>query len=195
VKNLDLGTFGGSNGEAANVNDDGDVAGSADFPGDQIHHAALWRDGGMTDLGTVAGDPCSRALSINSRGQIVGTSSNCYIPVHAFLWENGGPMIDLNTFVPPGSGLTLTAATYINNPGEIAVQAVLPNGDTHAVLLIPCDENHDDTKGCEDGESATAVTQSSRAAFTENPTASMAAIRARLAHRYPYRGFGTYQPK
>jgi probable HAF family extracellular repeat protein len=191
----DLGTFGGSNGEAANVNDDGDVAGSADFPGDQIHHAALWRDGGMTDLGTVAGDPCSRALSINSRGQIVGTSSNCYIPVHAFLWENGGPMIDLNTFVPPGSGLTLTAATYINNPGEIAVQAVLPNGDTHAVLLIPCDENHDDTKGCEDGESATAVTQSSRAAFTENPTASMAAIRARLAHRYPYRGFGTYQPK
>ena len=47
-------------------------------------------------------------------------------------------MIDLNTFVPSGSGLTLTTATYINNHGEIAVQAVLPNGDTHAVLLIPC---------------------------------------------------------
>ena len=98
----DLGTFGGDNGLANWINDSGEVAGSADFPGNQIHHAFLWKNGVMTDLGTVGTDPCSRASAINSNGQIVGGSSDCTTFLHAYLWENGGPMIDLNTLVAPG---------------------------------------------------------------------------------------------
>ena len=60
---------------------------------------------------------------------------------HAFLWENGS-IVDVNTLVPPGSGLTVANAFQVNDRGEIAGYAPLPNGDVRAVLLIPCDENH-----------------------------------------------------
>jgi probable HAF family extracellular repeat protein len=150
----DLGTFGGDNGFAEHINEAGEIAGSADFPGNQIHHAALWRNGAITDLGTVAGDPCSRAYGINAMGQIVGGSSSCTAFLHAFLWENGGSAIDLNSLVAPGAGLTLTQANFINDRGDIAAVGVLPNGDQRAVLLIPCDEEHSDEEGCEDGSRA-----------------------------------------
>lgn len=88
----------------------------------------------MTDLGTVGTDPCSRALAINSKGQVVGGSSDCNTFLHAYIWEDGGDMIDLNTFVPPGSDLTLTLATFINEHGVIAGNGVLSNGDTHAFM-------------------------------------------------------------
>jgi probable HAF family extracellular repeat protein len=145
----DLGTLGGDNGSSDSINNAGIIVGAADLPGSQTHDAFLWtKQGGMQDLGTQDGDPCSHALSINSSGQIVGGSSDCSNFLHAFLWENGGPMIDLNKFVPPGSGVTLTEATYITDNGKISVQAVLSNGDNHAGLLIPCDGHG---VGCEDG--------------------------------------------
>jgi probable HAF family extracellular repeat protein len=144
----DLGTFGGDNGFAEHINDAGEVTGSADFPGDQIHHAALWRNGTLTDLGTVDRDPCSRAYGINATGQIVGGSSSCIAFLHAFLWENGGPAIDLNSLVAPGTGLNLTQANFINDRGEIAAVGTLPNGDQRAVLLIPCDESNGEDDGC-----------------------------------------------
>ena len=65
----------------------------------------------MTDLGTVDGDPVSGAFHINSRDQVVGTSGPLSGEwVHAFLWENGGPMIDLNTLVRSNSGVQLVSA-------------------------------------------------------------------------------------
>jgi probable HAF family extracellular repeat protein len=141
----DLGTLGGDTGFASWVNDAGEVIGQADLQGSgpQLHHGFVWKNGKMTDLGTVDGDPCSRALSINSQGQITGASTNCTEYQHAFLWENGGPMIDLNSLIHPGSALTVREGDEINDRGEIAGEAVLPNGDPHAVLLVPdgdCDE-------------------------------------------------------
>ncbi|HET9306111.1 MAG TPA: hypothetical protein VFO46_08810 [Candidatus Sulfotelmatobacter sp.] len=152
----DLGTFGGDNGTANWISDSGLIVGWADFPGDQIHHAALWSDGVMTDLGTVGTDPCSRALAINSKGQVVGGSSDCNTFLHAYIWEDGGPMIDLNTFVPPSSDLTLTLATFINEHGVIAGNGVLSNGDTHAFVLIPCGEGDD---ACNNAANSTGPTQ------------------------------------
>ena len=159
-QNIDLGTLGGDSGNAESLNDATEVVGEADLPGpsgSQLYHAFLWRHGGMTDLGTQDGDPCSLALSINSGGQIVGGSTDCktLLNGHAFLWEHGGPMVDLNSFVPASSNLTLTVATLINDRGEIAVQGVLPDGDTHAVLLIPCEGDDD---GCQ-GENPSGLTQ------------------------------------
>lgn len=148
----DLGTFGGDNGWASWINDAGNIVGSADFPEDVIHHAAFWRHGVMIDLGTVGSDPCSRGFAINSNGQIVGGSSSCSTFLHAFLWEDGGPMVDLNTLVSAGSDLTLTVAIFINDRGEIAGNGVLPNGDTHAFILIPCGENDND---CGDSAAST----------------------------------------
>jgi probable HAF family extracellular repeat protein len=138
----DLGTFGGSTGTANWLNDDAAVVGKADLPGSQTHDGFLWRKGVLTDLGTVDGDPCSNALAINSSGQIVGGSGDCSSFSHAFIWENGGPMVDLSTLIPPGSAITLTEAAFINDLGEIAAQGTLSNGDQHAYLLIPCDDKH-----------------------------------------------------
>jgi probable HAF family extracellular repeat protein len=109
----DLGTLGGNYGAPIWLNDNGDAVGYATLGGDQADHAVLWSNGQTTDLGVVSGDGCSAARSINSQGQVVGASGICTsgnnIDVHAFLWENGGPMVDLNTLVPPHSGIQLTA--------------------------------------------------------------------------------------
>jgi probable HAF family extracellular repeat protein len=155
----DLGTLGGNNSEAIWINDAGEVVGSADLPGSQIHDAVIWTHGKIRDLGTVAGDPCSRGRGLNARGQVVGGSSDCHNFLHAFLWEEGGPMLDLNTLVPPGSGMQLTNAFNINDRGEILAKAAplgfTPNDDAdlgHLVLLVPCDSG--DT-GCEGNDART----------------------------------------
>src|SRR5712692_5439556 len=147
----DLGTLGGDNSEAIWINDAGEIAGSADLPGNDLHDAVRWKDGQILDLGTVSGDACSRGRAINARGQIVGGSSDCRNFLHAFVWEEGGPMIDLNTVISPGSGLQLTNALNINDRGEILAKSI-PAGITpvddedlgHVVLLVPCEEDRGD---------------------------------------------------
>jgi probable HAF family extracellular repeat protein len=159
----DLGTLGGNNGAATGLNDAGEIVGNADLPGDQVSHAFVWKNGVMTDLGMVPGDGCSNTSNINSKGQVVGSSLACDGSVfHAFLWENGGPMIDLNTLIPPDSPLILRRAFNINDRGEIVGFARLKASfsEHRAFLLIPCGEG-DDNKGCEDeAASATATRQS-----------------------------------
>jgi probable HAF family extracellular repeat protein len=137
----DIGTFGGSNGEAVSISDSGLVIGTANFPGDFIHHAFVWKDGVMVDVGLVTGDLCTNGRAINSRGQAVGTSTNCLgVTNHLFLWENGA-IHDLGGLILPGSDVQLVDVFDINDLGEIAAVGVLPNGDTHAVLLIPASED------------------------------------------------------
>jgi len=133
----DIGTFGGSNGEALDLSDSGLVVGRADFPGDFIHHAFVWKNGTMTDVGVVPGDLCTNGRAINSRGQAIGTSTDCMGTVeHMFLWENGS-IHDLTGMILPGSDIGVFEAWDINDRGEIAAVGMLPNGDEHAVLLIP----------------------------------------------------------
>ena len=45
-------------------------------------------------------------------------------------------MIDHNSLAR-GSGITITDGESINDRGEIAGSGVLPNGDHHAIVLIP----------------------------------------------------------
>ena len=160
----DLGTFGGSIGQATWINDGGEVVGEADLPGDQVHDAFLWKHGVMTDLGNLG--RTSFAFANNSEGQVVGHSQIHDGTFHAFLWENHGPMIDLNSLIPPGSGLTLTEAIYVNDRGEIAGSGLLLNGDVHAYLLIPCDEKHPDE--CEDYSMIEATPQQTSAPTTQH---------------------------
>ena len=139
----DLGTLGGDNGNPSAINDAGEVCGVADLP-NGLHNAFLWRKGAMTDLGNLG--VTSFGYSINSKGQVVGASRVSRVPsqISAFLWENGGPMIDLNTLVPANSSLHLGFAYCINERGEIAGLGVPPGVSVddvetlgHAFLLIP----------------------------------------------------------
>ena len=140
-KLTDIGTFGGTQGEAKSVNNAGQVIGKANLAGDQAHHAFLWRKGALSDLGTLGGTN-STAYGINSSGQVVGASLITGGGTHAFLWEKGTGMVDLNDFIPPGSGLYLQAAFYINDRGQISGNAFLDDGHERAYLLTPCDDDH-----------------------------------------------------
>ena len=108
----DLGTLGGLSAQAADINDDGHVVGyasSATAGG----HAFVWRDGVMTDLGTLTGGTSSAAGGINRLGQIVGSSNlGLNTPGQATLWDNG-QIINLT----PGSNGS--SATAINSYRQV----------------------------------------------------------------------------
>lgn len=165
AKLLDLGTLGGTFGVARAVNDAGDVAGAATTANDEAVHSFLWRKGEMIDLGTIDGDSCSLAHFMNASSQIVGSSFDCadFVELHGFLWQPGGQMIDLNAFVPPESDLTITDGETINDRGEIAGSGMLPNGDFHAILLVPCGSNPSDSDECRDATAPVAVRNNSQA--------------------------------
>ena len=146
----DLGTLGGNASYASWINEAGEAVGRADVPGSQAHHAFLWKDHVMNDLGTPDGFACSTAESINSRHQIVGDSGTCFVGGNGFLWEKEGPIVTLQSLVVPGSDIThVTGASFINDRGEIFAGGTLANGNTHDILLIPCDENHAGIEGCD----------------------------------------------
>jgi probable HAF family extracellular repeat protein len=172
----DLGTLGGPLSEAWWINDSGMIVGSADLPQPGLHDAVIWKDGKIKDLGTVDGDACSRAYGLNTHGQVVGGSTDCKSFQHATLWEDDGPMIDLNSLIAPGSGWQLTVAFNINEHGVILSQAwpagSTPNGESdHLVLLFPC----------EDGNQACAGTADPAPAFQPNaPSHSTAPIHAEV---------------
>jgi probable HAF family extracellular repeat protein len=175
----DLGTLGGPDSEAVWINQAGEIAGSADLPAPNIHDAVVWRNGYIHDLGTIAGDACSRGRAINSWGQVVGGSSDCRNFLHAFVWEEGGPMRDLNALIRPGSGLQLTNAFNINDRGEILAKSFpigsTPNDDAdlgHLVLLIPCDTDDPDGECGDWIPSPGAASLTSQVAATHRPASA-----------------------
>jgi len=136
----------------------------------------IWQ---KTNLSTIGG--FSWGASTNDSGEVVGIcgdSFNC-----AFLWEDGGPIVDLNTLVPPGSGLLINEADQINDRGEIAAQSWDANGNNHILLLIPCDENHADVQGCDYSlvDAATAAAQ--RTARPYAPSTTQLPPRSRWSNR------------
>ena len=173
----DVGTLGGDTGFVTWINDAGAIVGTADLPGpsgSQSHHAFLWRNGVMTDLGTLGAT--SHAEGINSAGQIVGRSKPTPdSPVqHAFIWENGGPMVDLNTLIAGDSPLLLEEGGNINDRGEIAGRGVPPGCDDvdacgHAFLLIPCTSD----ASCESSGNVTTATSQQPSLTRPRSTASL----------------------
>jgi probable HAF family extracellular repeat protein len=169
----DVGTFGGDNSTAMWIDEAGDVVGAGDFPGDQTHDAFLLKNGVKTDLGNLGGT--STAHAINEKGQIVGASRALDGNPHAFLWENGGPMVDLNALIPSNSSLQLQFANYISDPGEIAGVGVpagcnsVNDGCGHAFVLIADGDCDDDCEGrIAQSQSSIAASQN-QAALAQNP--------------------------
>lgn len=145
---LDLGTFGGNNSLANDVNDLAQVVGGAqntepdpwnfgDFFGlstSSSWHGFVWQAGRMRDLGTLGG-PDSFAFIINVSGQIAGFSFTNDIPdeitgfppLHPFLWERGR-MRDLGTL-----GGTFSYVSGLNDRGQVAGFSELEgNSNGHA---------------------------------------------------------------
>jgi len=132
-------------GHASAINNQNMVVGATgnNSTSGEFSHAYLYDYNAATllDLGTLYGGLTSSAADINEFNQVVGTSwlvtqlTSVYDPTqyHAFLWENGA-LTDLNTLLPAGSGWILTAATAINNHGDIVGTGLL-NGQVHGFLL------------------------------------------------------------
>jgi probable HAF family extracellular repeat protein len=166
----DLGNLGGTILNLAfGINNRAQVVGQSALPGNAAFHAFLWQDGMMTDLGTLPGDVVSWAETINSRGEAVGTSFDASGNTHPFLWQNG-VMTNLNTLIPADSPMFLLEALGNNDLGQIVGFGQLANGDVHAYVLTPCDENHDDDEGCEDGAEASTAPRSGP--FVQRPMTS-----------------------
>lgn len=74
--------------------------------------------------------------ALNNAGQVVGWSEIADGTHHAFLYDKG-IMEDLNTLIPPTSGLNLDTAVGIDASGRIVALGTDDSGVTHEYLLAP----------------------------------------------------------
>jgi probable HAF family extracellular repeat protein len=119
------------------INDKGWIAGTAYNTGNGGQNAFLY-DGSTHYLGSLGGT-LTNALGINNIGQVIGSSFlSGNLTEHAFLYTDGA-VLDLNNFVSPAQGLTLTIAEGINDSGWITGIALV-DGQRHAFLAIPVPE-------------------------------------------------------
>lgn len=117
-----LGTLGGDWSIAYDVNDRGQVVGVSNREPGGEGRPFLWTPGaGMIDLGTLGGQaefiPALPhvAKGINDRGDVAGYSLTSTGDLHAFLWTQGGGMVDLDRRAGAGS-----FANAINSRGDMA---------------------------------------------------------------------------
>lgn len=134
----DLGTMGGTHSSAYGINNAGQVVGHTYDANWALRHGFLWRNGTMTDLGTLFGGKYSRAYAINNAGQVVGDSWTYFtnpnlLMDHAFLWKNG-----VMTDIGPGgrAGKSASSAGGINDAGQaVGTVKFLSGPTTHAYIL------------------------------------------------------------
>ena len=107
----DLPSLGGTNSRANSINDRDWLAGYSNLTGNQSRHAALWRDGALTDLGTLGGPNSAVTWSVKANSGIIvgiaqtatpdplgeawssaafypGATGTGYINL-GFVWQNG----------------------------------------------------------------------------------------------------------
>jgi probable HAF family extracellular repeat protein len=102
-----LGTNGGTDSDALDLNEAGDVVGYS-LSSSGSTRAVLWHGGAAIDLREDAGDESSRATAINASGEVVGFNSA--LCRRSFTWRNGEQtLLD-------GCGLT---AIDLNDRGSI----------------------------------------------------------------------------
>jgi probable HAF family extracellular repeat protein len=108
----------GEDSDAVAVNRSCQIVGGSWFSGG-LHHAFLYSNGKMADLGTLPGGLSSEATAINDRGEVVG-ASDFMTPLgqngsHAFLYHEGR-MTDLGALP---DGFQFSVASGINDADQI----------------------------------------------------------------------------
>jgi probable HAF family extracellular repeat protein len=130
-----LSTLGGTSGVGNSVNNRGWVTGATNLTGDTTEHAALWRNGVITDLGTLGGpDSFINAPVKNERGEIEGFAETSTpdplgeafctgvtffgfqdgVTCLGFLWREG-----VMAPLPPLAGGNNSQASGVNNRGQV----------------------------------------------------------------------------
>jgi probable HAF family extracellular repeat protein len=132
----DLGTLGGPDAFAANINDRGQIFGvsyTSDVPNPLTtippFDAFLYEKGKMTDIPNGFGGTQVNPLGANNRGELIGNASfPDEVTSHPFLWSKG-KWIDLGTF-----GGTFGDPASINDAGAVTGHAANPDNSVHAFL-------------------------------------------------------------
>ena len=117
------------------------------FTNSLVPHAGLYSNGVWTDLGTLSGAARgTRAVSINSSGQIIGLAEGkpiykpvSTIPTMSCILQNG-TWVELNSLIPTNSGfnLNLSVPVSINDAGQILIDIKTSSGNyIRNVLLTP----------------------------------------------------------
>jgi probable HAF family extracellular repeat protein len=128
----DLGTLGGVASQACGINNRAEVTGFSSVAAG-LRHAFFWRDGAMTDLGTLPTDFSSVGNAINNSGQVAGHSAMSKdIPIkppfHAVVWDDD-EIISLGTL-----GVLDNVSFAINGRGQVTGGAITPVAELHAFL-------------------------------------------------------------
>lgn len=117
------------------LSDDGTVVGTAQHVLERKPIGFVWRGGSMTELDPMDGDDILTPSGVNTKGQIVATSSKDYQTSRGVIYQDG-KMTDLNTLIPSTSGWFIGQALGINNAGQIIATGA-KNGQNRALLLTP----------------------------------------------------------
>ncbi len=130
---IDLGTFGGTKGEASAINNRGQVVGTA-WPPDGRTKPFLWENGQLIQLDVLGGEK-GWSLDINDDGLIVGFSTLPGSTSHAVKWVNR-QLIDIHD----GSVAQSSSAECVNSNGVI-IGNMNPNGTQQTTGFIIIDDH------------------------------------------------------
>jgi len=113
---------------ARDLNDVGQVVGTANAGGVDLGHAVLWTNGIVKDLGTLGTGSYSEGWAVNNFGQVVGSSyrNGGSFGVHGFLYTQARGMVDLTPNSDTGSALD------INDAGQVTGYKTAAAGNYHA---------------------------------------------------------------